>query len=232
MEHRHIKYWWNETLNIRSYINRSSIIITNNTEVSANELDIDPINNRAFATINVNNAADVVLAKSVSNNNPLNREIISFNIIAANAGPNTAINTVVSDILPNINKGLANTGALEFISGISSNGSTNSYDNNNGICNIGDLSPNSVVVLTILAKVVKSCNITNFATISSNTFDPNTTNNNANVSISTQKSTDLVVTKTVNDTNPVISQNISYTITVVNNGPDNATGVYVNDIIP
>ncbi|MGL6298094.1 MAG: hypothetical protein ACRC1M_02895 [Methanobacteriaceae archaeon] len=95
-----------------------------------------------------------------------------------------------------------------------------------------DLSPNSVVVLTIIAKVVKAGNITNFATISSNTFDPNTSNNNANVSISAQKATDLVVTKTVNDTNPAISQNVSYIITVVNNGPDNATGVYVNDIIP
>ncbi|MGL6298093.1 MAG: hypothetical protein ACRC1M_02890, partial [Methanobacteriaceae archaeon] len=125
-----------ETLNITSYINRSSIIITNNAEIIANEFDIDPTNNRAFATINVNNAADLVVAKSVSNNNPLNGETISFNIIAANAGPNTAINTIVSDVLPNINNGLANSGALEFISAISDNGSTNSYDNNTGIWTI------------------------------------------------------------------------------------------------
>src|SRR3989344_1809955 len=43
---------------------------------------------------------------------------------------------------------------------------------------------------------------------------------------------DLSVTKIVNDDTPNENQEITYTITVTNNGPDNATGVTVTDLLP
>ncbi len=50
--------------------------------------------------------------------------------------------------------------------------------------------------------------------------------------LETEPTSDLEVVKTVNDTTPDVGQQITYTITVSNNGPANATGVVVNDLLP
>jgi uncharacterized repeat protein (TIGR01451 family) len=44
--------------------------------------------------------------------------------------------------------------------------------------------------------------------------------------------TDLAVTKTVNNITPFIGQTVVFTITATNNGPGNATGVSVSDLLP
>ena len=43
---------------------------------------------------------------------------------------------------------------------------------------------------------------------------------------------DLSLTKTVDNSSPNIGDNIIFTITAINNGPSNATGVVVNDLLP
>lgn len=43
---------------------------------------------------------------------------------------------------------------------------------------------------------------------------------------------DLEVSKTVNTPNPIVGQNITYTVTVTNKGRDNTTGVIVKDVLP
>lgn len=55
---------------------------------------------------------------------------------------------------------------------------------------------------------------------------------NASITITKAKCTDLKVTKVVNITNPNVGSNVTFTITASNNGPDPATGVKVNDLLP
>ncbi|AWI24430.1 Ig-like domain-containing protein [Flavobacterium pallidum] len=45
-------------------------------------------------------------------------------------------------------------------------------------------------------------------------------------------STDLAVTKSVNNPTPNVGSNVTFTITATNNGPGAATGVVVNDLLP
>ncbi len=45
-------------------------------------------------------------------------------------------------------------------------------------------------------------------------------------------SADISVTKTVDTQQPTVNENVTYTITVTNNGQDNATNVVVNDTLP
>jgi uncharacterized repeat protein (TIGR01451 family)/gliding motility-associated-like protein len=51
------------------------------------------------------------------------------------------------------------------------------------------------------------------------------------VVITYTESTDLQIIKTVNKTNPTVGENVTFTITATNNGPSNATGVQVNDLL-
>jgi len=52
-----------------------------------------------------------------------------------------------------------------------------------------------------------------------------------NVIITNCPVTDLSIVKTVDNTHPHMGQNVQFTITVTNNGPDSATGVAVTDIL-
>jgi uncharacterized repeat protein (TIGR01451 family)/gliding motility-associated-like protein len=51
------------------------------------------------------------------------------------------------------------------------------------------------------------------------------------VVITYTESTDLQIVKAVNKTNPTVGENVTFTITATNNGPSNATGVQVNDLL-
>ena len=47
-----------------------------------------------------------------------------------------------------------------------------------------------------------------------------------------QSHTDLSIYKTVNNPTPLVGSNVTFTLTATNNGPDNATSVNVNDVLP
>lgn len=55
---------------------------------------------------------------------------------------------------------------------------------------------------------------------------------NVPVVLAQESSADLVLTKTADRTNVKIGQNITFTITVTNLGPDAATGIYFGDSLP
>jgi uncharacterized repeat protein (TIGR01451 family) len=54
----------------------------------------------------------------------------------------------------------------------------------------------------------------------------------ATVRITVTAQADLAVTKTVNNASPAVGSNLTFTITVTNNGPSAATGVQVTDLLP
>ncbi|PYQ64718.1 MAG: hypothetical protein DMF53_06885 [Acidobacteria bacterium] len=52
------------------------------------------------------------------------------------------------------------------------------------------------------------------------------------IPLDTAQRADLGLTKTVDNAAPALGANVTFTITVTNNGPNNATGVVVNDFLP
>src|SRR4029078_5741161 len=74
--------------------------------------------------------------------------------------------------------------------------------------------------------------LSNTATASSSTADPNTGNESGTARTTAQASDVLAVTKSDSPDPVVASQNLTYTINFVNNGPSNATTVTVSDVIP
>ena len=59
-----------------------------------------------------------------------------------------------------------------------------------------------------------------------------TTNDGSQTSLTVSSSSDLAVTKTVNNASPTVGTNVTFTITATNNGPSTATVVSVADGLP
>ncbi len=73
--------------------------------------------------------------------------------------------------------------------------------------------------------------ISNFATISGDQPDSRLVNNTKSVGI-VVKGADLAVEKTVSDATPIVGDEITFTVTVTNQGPESAPDVVATDIIP
>ncbi|HIK27318.1 MAG TPA: DUF11 domain-containing protein, partial [Oscillatoriaceae cyanobacterium M7585_C2015_266] len=183
--------------------------------------DPTPDNNSSTVTIPISiSQADLAIAKTVNNPNPLPGSDIIYTISITNNGPDTATGVQVIDGLPP---------GLIFVSATPSVGT---YNSTTGLWNVGSLNNGASATLQITAKVNTTNSVTNSAAIAaSNLPDPNPNNNNASVTLS-QQVADLSVNKTVDNPNPTVGQNIQYTITLTNNGPSAATGISLTDQLP
>ena len=103
------------------------------------------------------------------------------------------------------------------------------YNVTEGIWHIGDLANGSTATLTIDAQVVVNGTvISNVVVVNSSENEINPYNNRAEVTIAALPLVDLRITKEVNVTSEIgVTDWIEFVITVYNDGPCNATGVYV-----
>ena len=189
--------------------------VTNKVNVTGNEHDSNLTNNNDTVTSEIPPATDLVVDKEVVSVGNYTDEII-YIITVTNRGPNDATGVTVSDILPD---------GLVFVE---SNGN---YDSETGVWYIGDLANGGTVTLTITARINTTGNVTNNVNVTGNEHDSNLTNNNDTVTSEIPPSADLAIDKEVigfgNYTDHII-----YVVTVTNNGPNDATGVVVSDLLP
>ena len=192
--------------------------LTNMASAIGNEYDINKTNNNVSRDINVPNASDLEIIKTVNDTAPNYLDLVEWTITVKNNGPDAATGVNVTDILPN---------GLIYWSHTLTKGNYS-----NGLWDIGSLDNGEVAILKIISKVNKTENITNSVNVTGNEYDINKTNNVANESISTPFSTDLEIIKLVSNSTPNYHDLVKWTIIVKNNGPDDATDVFVEDIIP
>src|SRR5205807_1320526 len=185
----------------------------------ADEFDPNSGNNSASAT-ETPQQADLALAKTVNNTTANVGDTITFTVTLSDNGPNSASNVQVSDLLP---------AGLSFVS---ANPSQGTYNSGAGVWMVGSVTVTTPVTLQILAQVVSTGPQTNTAAISrADQFDPNLNNNSASATETPQQA-DLVVIKTVNNPTPNVGDNLTFTITLSDNGPNTATNVQVTDLLP
>jgi uncharacterized repeat protein (TIGR01451 family) len=193
---------------------------TNTAAIShSDQFDPNTANNSASAT-ETPQQANLALAKTVSNPTPNVGDTITFTITLSNTGPDAATNVTVTDLLP---------AGLSFVSATPSQGS---YNSTTGLWTVGTATTGTPPTLLLQATVASPTPQTNTATIShTDQFDPNTANNSASAT-ETPQQTDLALTKTVSDSAPNVGDTITFTVTLSNNGPDPATNLTVQDLLP
>ena len=205
--------------------------IQNAASVSSSSTDPNPNNNQSLIVSTTVQCpvdqADVSVAKT-GPNTVTRGNTITYTLVATNSGPDTATNVVVEDPIP---------AGLTFNSAASSAGCV--QNGSNILCNNLTLTGNQSQPFTVAFNVPSTytCNgvIQNRASVSTSATDPNP-NNNQSLIVSTTvqcpvDQADVSVSKTGPST-VVRGSTVSYTLTALNNGPDTATNVVVEDPIP
>jgi len=164
--------------------------------------------------------ADLEIVKLVSKPKSYPNDIVTWTLIVKNNGPDTAVNAVVSDKLP---------AGIVYVS----DDSKGAYNHKTGIWKLGNLAKGETRTLKIKTKVTSTnITITNFANVSSDTPDPNETNNNANNTTVVPPVADLILIKDVDKDRVRVGDKVKFTIVVINLGPDTAVNTRAYDVLP
>ena len=160
---------------------------------------------------------------------------VTYTITVTNNGPDTATGVTVTDTLDPTTVGL--------VSAMFNQGSPCTPSGSPIVvaCDLGSIAsgnsvPGTIVITTPVVTVVGG--VANSVTVAGNETDPNAANNTAQqgttvVPPAGPDQADLAVSK-VDTPDPVFSggPDLTYTITVDNNGPDTASGVTLSDTLP
>ena len=212
--------------------------------IFANEYDADSVHGNGIITeddmddaivIPVAQNGDLSLIKVVTDGNysPIVGDQITFDIVVTNDGPQTATGVDVLDLLP--------TG-YAYVSHTVSSGF---YTATTGLWDGLDNMPNGTSqTLTITATVLPTGNYTNIAEVMFvNELDADSVHGNGVLAEDDMDDAvvtpvapvaDLSLTKGVidGDINPLVGSEITFIITVTNDGPQDATGVDITDLLP
>jgi uncharacterized repeat protein (TIGR01451 family) len=209
-----------------------SLQVGNSASVSASD-PTDPntsnnTSNNVYFTIH--NKADLAVTKSVSSTSPYwpatgieVGDSLTYTVALTNKGPYDAKSVVLSDSAP----------AGVTFTGCSASVGTCVWSASSASLSLASFTNASVATLTIQAKlnfgVADGSTVTNTASVTSTTNDPDPTNNSGSASFTALNKSDLLLTETVGK---LMNQQLTYTVSVKNLGPYQAKQLLLNDAMP
>ncbi len=206
-------------------------VIENSATIESSAYDPDLENSTDTEQTTISSGAtgaDLSVSKTADRPAVPTDGILNYTITVTNNGPDSASKVEVTDTLP--------TGSTFYAAHYdedwtcSYNGLSHTYN-----CTINSLATGSAnIYLSILAPSSPTT-MTNTVAISSDTPDPDSTNNSSSLDTSVVISlytADLTITKT-DSPDPVATEDtLLYTLSYGNNGPDTAYDVIIQDILP
>jgi len=196
-------------------------------EIDANYDEYQP----RIAQIEVRGSSDLVLGKKVvytaqpllPATTPDENDLITYLLTVTNNGPSDSTGIIVDDLLP--------TSGVTFLSDTAGG----SYNPSTGVWFVGNLPNGASKTISINTQVKPGTifqSFTNTASLRTPPVrDPDFSNNTASAVIAIQ-GTDLRITKTTSNVTPNNGDTVTFTLTVYNDGPTNATNVSVLDVLP
>lgn len=162
-------------------------------------------------------------------------DLIAYRLRVTQPGPSDALDVVITDVIPVGTSfvGVAG-GAPNYSCSAPSVGATSGLISCTRAVFPRELTPatNDIFVLLRVNAGQPAGTITNTARVRSSTADLDLGNNEDTLTTAVAVSGDLAITK-ADSPDPVIAGNVlTYTLTVTNSGPSDATGVTVTDTLP
>jgi uncharacterized repeat protein (TIGR01451 family) len=198
-------------------------VIANIAEVTATTYDPDSDNNTDSATIVVDPIADLSLNNTGEPAQVYAGEPLTYTLTVNNNGPSAASGVILTDTLP---------GNVNFISVNSTQGTCADPVLGDVVCNLGTIGLGSNAIVTIVVSPNSSVDLYNQAEVASTTYDPVPTNNSDTLDTVVLGSADLVLTMIGEPESVFGGEPLTYTLTVMNNGPSTALGVVLTDTLP
>ena len=165
-------------------------------------------------------ASNLSIAKTASGTARVG-ELLTYTVTVLNGGPHTATEVRVDDALP-----LAATLVSSSITQGTCAGTTVLT------CVVGTLNSGTRVTITINVRPTVAGTLTNTASVVGKEFDPNTADNTASVTTVVTADADLAVTQTGAPASALINANVTYTVTVRNNGPSATSVTTLTNTLP
>ncbi|MDZ7961401.1 MAG: hypothetical protein RMY34_26560 [Aulosira sp. DedQUE10] len=178
------------------------------------------------------NLADLSLSQTISETSLFVGDEATFTLTLNNSGPANATGVKIKDLLP---------AGFSFVSAEPSIGT---YDSKTGIWKVGSIASGSNVELILTGKVLNAASAaayTNVAEIiAADQKDPDSVVNNrkpneddySRVVATVVKLADLSLSQTISNTSLFVGDEATFTLTLNNSGPANATGVKIKDLLP
>jgi uncharacterized repeat protein (TIGR01451 family) len=193
----------------------------NTADVSSGAPDPKPADNTKTVSSPIGTVADLTISKSATPTRAVPGSPITWTIIVRNNGPSDAQAVAVNEVLP------------AQISGVVTGSSQGSCVGTT--CSLGTLPVNGTATITVDALVDPALQvaISNTATVTSSTTDPNVANNSVTLLTKPDVKADLTITK-VGPTGPVVPGTpVLWTLTVHNSGPSASFNTHLLDpIVP
>src|SRR5262249_7242423 len=143
-----------------------------------------------------------------------------YTLTVTNFGPNTAKGTVLTHNLP---------AGVVFVSATTTRGSV-SQTSGVVTANLGNMTLGSTATIAVTVLPVTTGTIVSSATVSSTEPEINPPNNSASVSTLVQPpSADLAISFSAAPNPTIVGGTLTYTATVLNNGPSTASGVVITN---
>jgi uncharacterized repeat protein (TIGR01451 family) len=215
-------------LNIPSGLT-GNLVNTASVAVPPGTTDPTPGNNSATDTDTPNPQADLSITKTDGSPTYTAGVGVVYTVVVSNAGPSNVTGATVVDNTP---AGTAIEGwTAVFAGGASGVASGSGNINQNVTIPVGGT---ITYTISLLVPSGFTGNLVNTATIvvPVGTTDPTPGNNSATDTDTPNPVSDLGIVKTVDNSNPSVGNNVTFTLLVTNYGPSDATGVQVSDLLP
>ncbi len=194
--------------------------IVDNASVTSDQVDPTPADESVVIDDTVATSADLSVQLTANDTTVLAATNLTYTITATNNGPQAANNVSVT---------------LPIVSGeafVSSNAASASEVNGQVVIDLGNLAVNAKASVQVVVEALTAGTLSETATVTSDSVDPDPSNNTSTVNIQVNPAALLQVTLASSESPVVLGNDFDYVVTLFNAGPNDATGVVFIDTHP
>jgi uncharacterized repeat protein (TIGR01451 family) len=187
--------------------------LSQSATVTGTSLDPNPTNNTSTVTTQVVAASDLDVDVAASVGTAIFGEEFQYSVSVSDIGPSTATAVVLTNTLP---------AGVSFVSALAGSWGTPVYDTGVLTLSIASLTPGTTATMTInvTPTATPGTVITDSAAATAQQTDPNPASSSAILPIVIQGISDLSIAATAQPASVYVGQNVTYTISASNDGPD------------